>query len=558
MHASGAEVVLRGGPIFTADAARSWTDAVAVRDGKIIAIGSARCREVATSRSVVIDLEGRSALPGFIDAHAHPVFGGLEMRRCDVMAATNAHECIAFVAAYSERNPEAEWIVGGGWSMEHFSGGNPTKELLDTVVPDRPTYLINRDRHGAWVNSAALRGAGIDRTTPDPPQGRIERDSDGNPTGALHESAADLVARLLPPASESDYDAALSTGQDHLHSLGITGWQDALIGEYLNYADTFDTYVRADRDGRLTGKVVGAQWWDRERGLDQIPEMRERRDRTAHGRFKASTVKFMQDGVCENFTAALLRPYLDAFGAESGHCGDSYIDPETLTRAVTAIDHLGFQAHFHTIGDRAVREALDAIESARRTREGPIRDGHGGDNRHHLAHIQVVDAADLPRFRALGVAANMQPLWASSDAQMTKLTVPFLGPLRAGRQYPFEELRELGTMMAAGSDWPVSDAAPLQGVHVAVNRSFPGNPTDEPFTPHQRMALSDVLCAYTAGGAWINHLERRTGTIAMGMSADLAVVDRDLFAVNPAELVDAEIDLTVADGRVVYERPGGR
>ncbi|MFI1018690.1 amidohydrolase [Streptomyces sp. NPDC020965] len=574
-HATApADLVLTGGPVFTGDAARSWTDAVAVRDGRIAAVGTAAARALIGPRTETIDLAGRLLVPGFVDAHAHPVFGGLERARCDLLDATGPAECARLVAAYAARHPDLAWIVGGGWSMDHFPSGTPDRATLDAAVPDRPVFLLNRDRHGAWVNSRALALAGIDRHTPDPPDGRVERDRTGTPTGTLHEGAADLVARRLPAITAYEYEEALLEGQRHLHSLGVTGWQDALIGAYLSYPDPLTAYLSLAGSGRLTGRVTGALWWDRERGVEQLPELVERRERSHLGRFRATTVKVMQDGVCENFTAALLTPYLRGAGRDGtpGHTsGHSYLTPADLNRAVTALDGAGFQVHFHTIGDRAVREALDAVEAAGTVRRrtgapsapGPYHPpgpgpGHQGDNRHHLAHIQLVHPDDVPRFRRLRAAANMQPLWAVHDEQMAELTIPFLGTERAARQYVFGALRAAGATLVAGSDWPVSSADPLAGIHVAVNRTAPGDTAGSPFLPGQRLLLADALCAYTAGGAWINHLDRVTGSITPGKYADLVVLDRDPFDEPVASIADTRVDLTLVEGVPVHERKGAR
>ncbi|OPC77733.1 amidohydrolase [Embleya scabrispora] len=564
--ADRADLVLTGGPVFTGDAARSWTDAVAVREGRIVAVGARAARALTDRHTEVIDLAGRLLTPGFVDAHAHPVFGGLEHARCDLLAAVDRTESARLVAEYAERWPERPWIVGGGWSTEHLPSGTPHRAILDGVVPDRPVFLVARDRHGAWVNSRALEFAGIDRHTRDPVDGRIDRDHTGEPTGILHEGAAGLVARHLPPVTEREYEAALLEGQRHLHSVGVTSWQDALIGEYLGYPDPFATYLSLARSGRLTGRVTGALWWDRERGVEQLPELVERRDVGRVGRFRATSVKVMQDGVCENFTAALLAPYLRPPGQTHGHAagtGHSFLTPDELDRAVTALDGAGFQVHFHTIGDRAVREALDAIEVAeiaRATGDSPSSHDHGhrGDNRHHLAHIQLVHPDDVPRFRRLRAAANMQALWAVSDETMTELTIPFLGDERASRQYAFGALRAAGATLVAGSDWPVSSADPLAGIHVAVNRTIPGTTNDRPFLPDQRLLLADALSAYTAAGAWVNHLDQVTGTIAPGKYADLVVLDRNPFEAPAEEIAEARVDLTLVEGARVYEREGAR
>jgi predicted amidohydrolase YtcJ len=546
---SAADLVLVGGPCFTADAARSWTSGVAVRGSVITAVGERDARAAIGPDTRVVELAGRPALPGFVDAHVHPVFGGAERLRCDLTGCRDADEAVTRVAAYAAARPDAPWIVGGGWAMDHFPGGTPDRTLLDAVVPDRPVFLLNRDHHDAWTNSAALRIAGVDRGTPDPVGGRIARRADGEPGGTLHEEAANLVGRHAPRLTEDEYVEALLEGQRYLHSFGVTGWQDAIVGGYLGYDDILPAYLRAAREGLLTGHVTGALWWDRNRGTEQIPDLVERRAAAAAagGGFRAGTVKIMQDGICENLTAAMLGPYYGGDGEPTGHRGHSYLDAKLLADAVTRLDALGFQVHVHAIGDRGVREALDAFEAA--------KGAHGlSGNRHHIAHIQVVHPQDIPRFRKLGVTANMQALWAADDAQMRALNEPVLGPERYARQYPFEALRRSGAGLAAGSDWPVSSPDPLQAVHVAVNRTAPDAPPDTPpFLPHQALALGDALAAYTAGSAWVCTADAWTGTLEVGKRADIAVLDRDVFAAPPREICTARTVLTVAAGRVVHE-----
>ncbi|WP_333764019.1 amidohydrolase [Streptomyces sp. IBSBF 2390] len=538
MHA---DLLFTGGPVLTPEG-RTAT-AVAVTGDRITAVGRAEVRELAGPRTEVVDLAGRLLLPGFQDAHVHPVPAGLELSRCDLSGATTAEDTVAAIRAYADAHPERKWILGGGWSMEAFAGGIPTKELLDAVVPDRPVYLPNRDHHGAWVNSRALELAGIDRHTPDPADGRIERDASGEPGGTLQEGAMRLVGRLTPAATPADRLAALLHAQRHLHALGITAWQDALIGDFLGMDDPAEAYRTAAREGTLTARVRGALWWDRERGAEQIPELVARRDALSQGRFRAGTVKLMLDGVAENHTAALLDPYLDRCGCATANRGKSFIDPERLPAFVTELDALGFQCHFHALGDRAVRDALDAVEAARAA-NGP------SDTRPHLAHLQVVHPDDVPRFARLGATANIQPLWAAHEPQMDELTIPFLGPERTAWQYPFAALLRSGARLAAGSDWPVSSPDPLQGVHVAVNRVEPGG-SRPVFLPDERLALADALQAYTAGSAYVNHLDD-TGRVAAGALADLVVLDRDPFAGPPEAIAETAVALTYVGGERVF------
>src|SRR5581483_4831518 len=244
----------------------------------------------------------------------HPVFAGLDLLRCDLHELDSAGAYLERIAGYARAHPQAPWILGGGWAMAAFPGGTPTRDLLDALVPDRPVYLPNRDGHGAWVNSRALAMAGIGRDTPDPPDGRIERDEHGEPSGTLHEGACAAVSRLVPAPGPADLDAALLAGQERLLSLGITGWQDAIVSAGGGFADNLGAYLRAAASGVLKARVVGALWWDRGRGLEQVPELLARREAGRVGRFAATSVKIMQDGVAENYTAGLLEPYLDRCG----------------------------------------------------------------------------------------------------------------------------------------------------------------------------------------------------------------------------------------------------
>jgi predicted amidohydrolase YtcJ len=543
-----ADLVFTGGPVHTSDAARSRATAVAVRGERIVAVGHDDVREWIGPRTEVVDLAGRLLVPGFQDAHVHPVGGGMELGQCDLTGAVTLEEYRRRIRAYADANPDLPWITGGGWSMEAFPGGTPVREQLDDLVPDRPAYLVNRDHHGAWANTRALELAGLTAGTPDPADGRVERDAEGRPAGTLQEGAMRLVGDLVPRPTSAELVAALLRAQALLHSYGITAWQDAIVGGNPLTADAAPAYLTAVRDGLLTARVVGALWWDRERGAEQIPELLETRERLTGGRLRATSVKIMQDGIAENHTAAMLGPYLTGCGCVSDNAGLSFVEPEALNDYVTRLDAHGFQVHFHALGDRAVREALDAVEAARNA------NGWTG-TRPHLAHLQVVDPGDVPRFRTLGATANLQPLWAVHEPQMDELTIPFLSAERAARQYPFGDLLRAGATLAAGSDWPVSSADPIQGMHVAVNRRAPDAGEDTPaFLPGQRLDLGTALAAYTAGSAYVNHLDD-TGTIEPGKLADLVVLDRDPFAGPPEEIAATRVLRTYVGGDRVHAAP---
>ena len=548
-----ADLAFVNGRVATMDSVRRWAGAVAVSKREIVAVGSdGDVGGLIGSGTEVVDLAGRLLVPGFQDAHVHPPSSGFEMLHCNLSEAYDVGEYERIVSGYASANPEDPWVVGGGWSMDVFPGGNPPKDILDRVVPDRPVFLMSRDGHSGWANSRALEIAGVTRDTPDPPDGWIVRDAAGDPAGAVHEGAFVLVERHVPEAEPSDWVEGLLAAQRHLHALGITAWQDAIVGGSY---PTLDAYRQVAASGELTARVVGALWWDRYRGIEQVEDLLAARERGRVGRFAATTVKIMQDGVIETFTAAVLEPYLDAEGRPTDNRGTSFVDALELKVAVTRLDAEGFQVHIHAIGERAVREALDAFEAAR-TANGT------NDHRHHIAHIQVVHPDDVPRFRELGVVANAQPLWAVNEGQMLHLTIPFLGPERSSWQYPFASLVRSGAVLAMGSDWSVSSANPLWEMHVAVNRTAPnayeyGGGTGEPFLPHERLDLPTALAGFTINSAYVNHLDHLTGSIEVGKRADLAVLDRDVFANPVEEIADASVVLTFVDGERVHdaERP---
>jgi predicted amidohydrolase YtcJ len=548
-----ADLAFVGGVVERVDAVGSRAQAVAVRGGRIVAVGTdADVREHVGPRTRVVDLAGRMLLPGFQDAHVHAQGGGMDRLRIDLSGLHALGDYEAAIRTYAGDHPDAPWILGGGWAMDVFEGGTPSRDELDRIVPDRPAYIANRDCHAAWVNTRALEAAGVTATTADPHDGRIERTVDGSPQGTLHEGAMTLVHRLVPEPSIAERERALLVGQAYLHSLGVTAWQEAIVGDYPTMPNCRDVYPALAARGELTGRVVGALWLDRDRGLEQVDELVATRGATSVGRYRAGSVKIMLDGVCENFTAAVAEPYLDPHGHPTGGTGIEHVEPGLLRELVTRLDAAGFQVHIHVIGDRACRDALDAIEAARRANGWT-------DHRHHLAHVQLVHPDDLPRFRALGVTVNAQMLWAAHDPQMDALTLPFLGPERSAWQYPFGSIAATGATLAAGSDWPVSTPDPLQALHVAVHRTAPpgyvyGVASDEPFLPDERLTLARAIRAYTMGSAYVHHLDRETGSIEVGKLADLIVVSEDLFALDsPAE---ARVQLTLVGGDPVYEAEG--
>jgi predicted amidohydrolase YtcJ len=531
-----AETVFRGGAVYTVDATRRWAEAVALKSGRIVFVGTdAGVAAWIGPDTRVIDMKGKMLLPGFHDSHVHLVGGGIEMGECNINGLTTVEQIQAALRAYAEQHPDKAWIRGGGWPLTLFDG-NPPKEVLDQIVPDRPVILDAFDGHSSWVNSKALQIAGITKDTPDPPRGRIERDpKTSEPTGTLRESAGRLVIAKIPPYTPEDFVLGLRRGLETANRFGITSVQEASVR---------DTHLQAfatlDRSNELTVRTVGAMRIEPEKIAIQVPQFVEWRTKFLSKRFRPTAVKIFLDGVIESRTAALLEPYLG-----SDDRGWLNLEPEVLKPLAADLDRLGFQIHIHAIGDRAIQSAFDALEFAR------DRNGHR-DSRHHIAHIQLFDPADIRRFRRLDVVANFQPLWASADDYIVKMTEPFLGPQRSRWLYPIRSVAETGAMIVGGSDWSVTSMNPLDAIQVAVTRRGIKDGPGPAWIPEEIVDLPLMLAAYTINGAYVNFQETETGSIEVGKAGDLIVLDRNLFEIPRHEIHLAKVLLTLLDGKEVF------
>ena len=541
----GADLVIRGAAVYTMDAVRRWAEAIAIKGDRIVYAGpDGGIADYVGARTRVLELPGTMIVPGFQDAHVHPVSGGVGYLGCALYGLVGRDAYLQAVADYAAKHPDKPWIRGEGWQLSAFAPtGVPDRRLLDGVVPDRPVYLESSDGHSAWVNSKALAAAGITKETPDPAGGRIDRyPKTGEAVGGLQDSAMDLVTAAMPAITAQEKIDGLRYALKMLNGFGITSFQDASVNlDGDTSYRSIDTYRTLDRENELTARVVASLWWDRHRGEEQIPAFLEARRKYTRDNLRATTVKIMQDGVMEVQTAAMLEPYVGKPGVR----GLTMVEPEALKRAVTTLDREGFQVHFHAIGDAAIRQCLDAVEAARRA--NGTRDG-----RHHISHLELIDPADIPRFRRLDVIANFQPLWAYADDYITELTLPFLEARRARWLYPIASVLRTGAVVAFGSDWSVSSANPLEEIETAVTRMGALGETDTPFIPEERIGLADALAAFTINAAYVNFQEDRTGSIEVGKLADLAVLDRNLFTIPPKQISDAKVVLTLLGGKPVH------
>ena len=538
---NAAQLALTGGAIYTVDGARSWAQAIAISDGRIVYVGTdAGAREHIGPETKVVDLKGRMVVPGFQDVHIHPISGGIEANSCDLNSLETVEQYVAAIKKYADEHPDEPWITGGGWLMSAFGpGALARKELIDAIIPDRPVILDSRDGHTVWVNSRALEVAGITDETPDPPDGRIDRDpKTGHAIGSLQEDADELVKSKKPPDSDATREAGLRYAIKMLNGLGITGIQDADVDE-----DELRAYRKVDEAGGLSLHVVAAIWWEHDQGLEQIENIKRLRSEYTKGRIDAGTVKIMQDGVMENYTAVVLEPY--KLPGKKNVRGIPMVEPDLLKKAVTQLDADGFQVHFHAIGDGAVRQSLDAIEAAR-TANGDL--GH----RHHISHVQLIHPDDQPRFRKLGVIANFQPLWAYADDYVTDLTLPFISKFTASYMYPIGSMEKSGAVVAFGSDWSVSSANPFWEMETAITRMSALPYSKVPWMPEERITLPEALAAFTINAAYTNRDEKNTGSLEVGKRANLAVLDRNLFETAPTDLSDTKVLVTLFEGKPVH------
>ena len=538
-----ADLVLTEGAVYTMDAARSWASALAVREGRIVYVGNdIGARAFVGPKTRTFSLGGRLVLPAFQDAHIHPVSGGVELGQCNVNDLATKEAILAKVRACATSETKA-WIVGGGWPLPAFPDANPTKEMLDAVVPDRPVFLSAADGHSGWVNSKALELAGITAATPDPPNGRIERDAAGTPSGTLREGAQRLVDKLLPEPTPEEHLDGLRRAITLLNGYGVTAVYEANAGSGPKGGSvTLATYGEAERRGLLTLRVRVSLGTDAERGPEQVDDLVRLREQFTSQRVRPVAAKIFADGVIEARTAAMLDNYDD----RPGQRGEPRLDDEALRALVARLVEKDFAVHVHAIGDRAVRMTLDAFESSR---QASLDRGL----RHQIAHLQVIAPEEVPRFRDLGVVANFEPLWAFADAYVRDLTWPALGPARSKRMYPIADLARSGAVVAFGSDWSVSSPNPLEGIQVAITRqAIEPKERTEPLLPEQAIHLPTALAAYTIGAAYAHGLESETGSLEVGKAADLVVLSENLFRLDPHEIAKARVLLTLLEGQAVH------
>lgn len=539
-----ADLILTNARIYTVEEKQPWAEAIAVKDGKIVAVGSAAAvAKLRAASTRIVDVGGKLVLPAFGDAHAHPLFGALSRSRCPLQDGKTIEDYQALIAKCVAATPGDGAIYGVGWSDALFPpNGIPRKELLDKVSTTRPLIFESTGGHTYWLNSRALEVAKITRDTRDPANGTINRDpATGEPVGSLQEAAMDLVKHMIPPPSATEIQNSILYVTAYFNSLGIVSWNDAGV-EYDAEGGSamVDAYKAVLDAGKLSSHVAVSLKWKNEQGMEQLPGLLSAAERANGLGISTHTVKFYVDGVIPQKTAFMLAPYENS----GGERGTPHIAPDVLKQAVTAIDGKGMNAFMHAIGDGGVHISLDAVEAARRT--------NGVKPTHHMVtHMNVVDPGDQPRFGKLSTFAQFQPSWASWYDYMD-LTVAAIGPKRSTYIYPAGSIVRAGGKLAYGADWPVGSANPLEGIEVAMTRRTAGDPNAKPLLPDEGVSLEEAIASHTINVAYVNGFDDITGSIKAGKSADLVVLDKDIFRVPAYEISKAKVLVTLFQGRPVF------
>lgn len=538
-----ANLVLKNASVYTVDQERSWAQAIAIRNDRIIFVGTdVGVEPYIDSGTKIIDLNGKMVLPGFIDAHAHPsaandVFGNINLYASDSLESYRSE-----IANFVEQHPDKEIFRGGGWTDSLFPNLGPSKEILDAIIPDRPVALISYDGHSFWVNSVTLEKAQITKDTPDPEGGRIERDpKTGQPSGTLRETAFKLVENVIPDYSVEERKNTLIAYQDMAVQAGVTMTHDAMLDDRAITA--FNSLAE---EKRLKMRFRGSYTLHPDIDLkQQVDALIDARAKNRHPYFQFHAAKIFVDGVLEGGTAFLLEPY----DHKPDFLGESIWQPKLLGDITSALDKERIQIHYHVIGDAAARMTLDALEGAR-------ANNGKWDSRHLVTHLQLVESEDIRRFKELSVIGVPQPFWFKIDDYYHKLAMPYLGKKRADKQYPMRSFIDEGVIMASASDFPVTiPFDPLRAIQIGMTRTIISENPAEALWPDESVSLDDMIQSFTYNGAYANFLENELGTIEVGKQADIIVLDHNLFEVPTSEIAKTKVLITVVAGEQVYSDP---
>ncbi|MGC8745648.1 MAG: amidohydrolase [Candidatus Saccharicenans sp.] len=534
-----ADLIIEESRIYTVNSAQPWAEAVAVKGERIVFVGSNKqVRKYAGSATKIIQAGGRLMLPGFQDSHLHFVSGSLNLNRIDLAGTKNVAEIQEKIKRFVAEHPDLTWIQGRGWMYSAFPGNMPHKKFLDEVVPDRPAIMRCADGHTSWVNSKALALAGINRRTPDPPDGKIVRDENGEPIGALLEGASSLVSRLIPEPTDKETLEALNRGMEQAACYGVT-CAHGMGGEFEKL-ELFDQLRKA---GQQTLRLVVTMWVDEPGPKEKdFKAYKEASSKYNDSWLAVRGVKLMLDGVIDSGTGAMLDPY----EGMKGNKGKLFWEPDDYIKAVLEFSRRGIQVSTHAIGDRAIRLALDAYEKA-------FKESGHPELRHKIEHAECIAAEDFQRFGQLRIIASFQPLHADPDPVWMAAWIKNVGPEREKRAFAWKSVLKAGGHLAFGSDWPVVTINPWPGLQMAVTREdWEGKPAGG-WIPGEKLTLEEAIQAYTLGGAYALNEEHLRGSIEPGKLADLILVSQNIFEIPATQIRHTYSVLTVVGGRIMHQ-----
>jgi predicted amidohydrolase YtcJ len=537
------DLILINGKVWTGANDSTFAEAVAIKANKIMAVGkSVDINSLADAKTKTIDLQGKLVTAGFNDAHIHFLGGSLGLSEVDMTGTASAAEVAERVNEFIKENPAKEWITGRGWQYTSFESGLPDHETLNSISNEKPVFIKAYDGHSAWANKKALDLAGIDRNTKYEGFGEIVKDKNGEPTGTLRESAMGLVGQHVTKLTRREKLEAIRKGMKLAASLGITSIQNAdgneevlsLYQELLNNGELSIRYAAAFSVGENTTDADIALFTKLKDSVG-----------TSNPMIRADAIKFMIDGVIESHTAYMLEPYSDIPATDPLALGQLAVPIEKYQELVSKLDKNGFRIYTHAIGDKGVRESLDAYENAANV-------NGKRDARHRIEHIETVAPEDIPRFAQLGVMPSMEPIHA--DPGTVAVWEKAIGEKRLPWSFVWAEMLKTNAHLVYSSDWPACIAInPIRGIHVAVNRKTPDGFPEGGWIPQQKITMAQAMKAYTATGAYSSFEENLKGQIKEGQLADIIVFSQDLFSIDPMKTHSTKVVLTVFDGKIIYD-----
>jgi predicted amidohydrolase YtcJ len=538
-----ASYVLLNGKIWTGDSTHEFVEALAIKGNRIQALGTdAEIKAFIGDSTRVINLNKKLVVPGFNDAHIHFLSGSTILSSVDLLSTTSLTEMKKVILEFAKNNPNKPWLFGRGWQYGFFPGGMPNKKYLDSLVPDRPVFLRAYDGHTGLANTKAMQMAGITKASKFSGFGEIVKDASGEPTGAFLEGAQQLISKVIPPTTKEEKLAALRKGFAYAASLGITSMQNA-NGD----AEEYDLYKTMYANKEMTARFsmafsVDAKTTDTEvKGFINL-----KNEKSDPLWLKCQAIKFMIDGVIESHTAIMVEPYSDIPVNDKAQKNDFAISLEQFNRRVQELDKQGFQLYTHAIGDRSVREVLNAYEKAKEVNGGK-------DQRFRIEHIEQVKADDIPRFAKIGVLPSMQPIHA--DPGTVDVWGKAVGEERLPRSFAWRSMLDNGATLVYGADWPACISLdPMRGLHSAVNRRTMDGQPPNGWVPEQRITIAEALKAYTASAAYASFDEKQKGILAKGYLADLVILSQDLFTIPTMDIYKTKVLTTMVDGNIVFEQ----